>query len=93
MEKNIEDIAEFLLERKKIIALYRFLTNGEKLVQARMVMVNVLLMNVVYPNNIILDTNSLGGGVLAEVLKKFEDQGICLALIHNNYYGLLKNCN
>nr|WP_289513686.1 hypothetical protein [Wolbachia pipientis] len=28
--KDIEDIVEFFLERKKIVALYKFLTNGEK---------------------------------------------------------------
>ncbi len=63
--KEIEDIIEFLLERKKIVALYKFLTNGEKLVQAGMAMVNMLLVNGVDPNDIVLDTNSLGGGIAA----------------------------
>ncbi|QMV46160.1 hypothetical protein HC358_03695 [Wolbachia pipientis] len=59
--KDIENIVAFLLERKKIVALYEFLTNGEKLVQAGMAMVNMLLVKGVRPNDIILDTNSLGG--------------------------------
>lgn len=89
--KDIEDIVEFLLERKKIVALYEFLTNGEKLVQAGMAMVNKLLMDGIHPDNIILDTNSLGGGVAAEVLKRFEKQGIYLTLIHSNSYSSLKD--
>ncbi|WP_341812026.1 hypothetical protein [Wolbachia endosymbiont (group A) of Conops quadrifasciatus] len=88
--KDIEDIVEFLLERKKIVALYNFLTNGEKLVQAGMAMVNMLLVQGVHPNDIILDTNSLGGGVAAEVLKRFQKQGIYLTLIHSNSYSSLK---
>lgn len=91
LEKDIEDIIEFLLERKKIVALYEFLTNGEKLVQAGMAMVNMLLVKGVHPNNIILDTNSLGGGIAAEVLKRFEKQGIYLTLIHSNSYSSLKD--
>lgn len=71
--KDIEDIIKFLLEREKIVALCKFLTNGEKLVQAGMAMVNKLLMDGIHPDNIILDTNSLGGGVAAEVLKRFKD--------------------
>uniref|UniRef100_A0A1A9VJU8 Uncharacterized protein n=1 Tax=Glossina austeni TaxID=7395 RepID=A0A1A9VJU8_GLOAU len=67
--KDIEDIIEFLWQRKKFVALYNFLTNGEKLVQAGMAMVNMLLVKGINPNNIVLDTNSLGGGVAAEVLK------------------------
>lgn len=89
--KDIEDIVEFLLERKKIVALYEFLTNGEKLVQAGMAMVNMLLVKGVRPNDIILDTNSLGGGIAAEVLKRFEKQGIYLTLIHSNSYSSLKD--
>ncbi|WP_265036968.1 fungal specific transcription factor domain-containing protein [Wolbachia endosymbiont (group A) of Anomoia purmunda] len=89
--KDIEDIVEFLLERKKIVALYEFLTNGEKLVQAGMAMVNMLLVKGVHPNDIILDTNSLGGGIAAEVLKRFEKQGIYLTLIHSNSYSSLKD--
>ncbi|WP_017532100.1 hypothetical protein [Wolbachia endosymbiont of Diaphorina citri] len=89
--KDVEDIVEFLLERKKIVALYKFLTNGEKLVQAGMAMVNTLLVKGVHPNNIILDTNSLGGGIAAEVLKRFEKQGIYLTLIHSNSYSSLKD--
>ncbi|MCP9263062.1 Propionyl-CoA carboxylase beta chain, mitochondrial [Dirofilaria immitis] len=38
-----------------------------------------------------MHANSLEGGVVAEVSKKFEDQRICLALIRNNYYGTLIN--
>ncbi|XP_029675928.1 uncharacterized protein LOC115243249 [Formica exsecta] len=71
--KDIEDIVEFFLERKKIVALYEFLTNGEKLVQDGMAMVNMLLVKGVRPNDIILDTNSLGGGIAAEVLKRKGD--------------------
>ncbi|WP_246209746.1 hypothetical protein, partial [Wolbachia endosymbiont of Atemnus politus] len=89
--KDIEDIVEFLLERKKIVALYNFLTNGEELVQAGMAMVNMLLVKGIHPNNIVLDTNSLGGGIAAEVLKRFEDQGIHLTLIHSNSYSSLKD--
>ncbi|WP_374698377.1 hypothetical protein [Wolbachia endosymbiont (group B) of Limnophora tigrina] len=89
--KDIEDIVEFLLERKKIVALYGFLTNGEKLVQAGMAMVDMLLIQGVHPNDIILDTNSLGGGIAAEVLKRFEKQGIHLTLIHSNSYSSLKD--
>ncbi|XP_011860593.1 PREDICTED: uncharacterized protein LOC105557843 [Vollenhovia emeryi] len=89
--KDIEDIVEFLLERKKIVALYEFLTNGEKLVQAGMAMVNMLLVKGVHPNDIILDTNSLGGGIAAEVLRRFEKQGIYLTLIHSNSYSSLKD--
>lgn len=91
LEKDIEDIIEFLLERKKIIALYKFLTNGEKLVQAGMAMVNMLLVKGVHPNDIILDTNSLGGGIAAEVLRRFEKQGVYLTLIHSNSYSSLKD--
>jgi len=91
LEKDIEDIIEFLLERKKIVALYNFLTNGEELVQAGMAMVNKLLIDGIHPNNIVLDTNSLGGGVAAEVLKRFEDQGIHLTLIHSNSFSSLKD--
>ncbi|WP_255359849.1 hypothetical protein [Wolbachia endosymbiont of Laodelphax striatellus] len=91
LEKDMKDIIEFLLERKKIVALYNFLTNGEKLVQAGMAMVNTLLVKGVHPNNIILDTNSLGGGIAAEVLKRFEKQGIYLTLIHSNSYSSLKD--
>ncbi|WP_375316313.1 hypothetical protein [Wolbachia endosymbiont (group A) of Colletes cunicularius] len=89
--KDIEDIIKFLLEREKIVALYKFLTNGEKLVQAGMAMVNMLLVKGIHPDNIILDTNSLGGGVAAEVLKRFEKQGIYLTLIHSNSYSSLKD--
>ncbi len=89
--KDIEDIIEFFLKREKVVALYKFLTNGEKLVQAGMAMVNMLLVNGIDPNDIVLDTNSLGGGVAAEVLKRFEDQGIHLTLIHNNSYSSLKD--
>nr|WP_265033377.1 hypothetical protein [Wolbachia endosymbiont (group A) of Sicus ferrugineus] len=39
----------------------------------------------------VLDTNSLGGGVAAEVLKRFEKQGIYLTLIHSNSYSSLKD--
>ncbi|WCR59368.1 MAG: hypothetical protein PG978_000804 [Wolbachia endosymbiont of Ctenocephalides felis wCfeF] len=91
LEKDIEDIIEFLLERKKIVALYNFLTNGEELVQAGMAMVNRLLIDGIHPSNIVLDTNSLGGGVAAEVLKRFEDQGIYLTLIHSNSFSSLKD--
>ncbi|WP_425386039.1 alpha/beta hydrolase family protein [Wolbachia endosymbiont (group A) of Barypeithes pellucidus] len=91
LEKDIEDIIEFLLERKKVVALCKFLTNGEKLVQAGMAMVNMLLVKGVRPNDIILDTNSLGGGIAAEVLKRFEKQGIYLTLIHSNSYSSLKD--
>ena len=92
LEKDIiEDIIEFLLERKKIVALYNFLTNGEELVQAGMAMVNKLLIDGIRPDNIVLDTNSLGGGVAAEVLKRFEDQGIHLTLIHSNSFSSLKD--
>ncbi len=89
--KDIEDIIEFFLERKKVVALYNFLTNGEKLVQAGMAMVDMLLIQGVHPNDIILDTNSLGGGIAAEVLKRFEKQGIYLTLIHSNSYSSLKD--
>lgn len=89
--KDIEDIVEFFLERKKIVALYEFLTNGEKLVQAGMAMVNMVLVKGVHPNDIILDTNSLGGGIAAEVLKRVEKQGIYLTLIHSNSYSSLKD--
>ncbi|MDR3131832.1 MAG: hypothetical protein LBU02_01915 [Rickettsiales bacterium] len=91
LEKDIEDIIEFLLERKKIVALYNFLTNGEELVQAGMAMVNKLLIDGIRPDNIVLDTNSLGGGVAAEVMKRFEDQGIHLTLIHSNSFSSLKD--
>ncbi|MFP3024213.1 hypothetical protein [Wolbachia endosymbiont (group A) of Pogonocherus hispidulus] len=89
--KDIEEIIEFFLKRGKVLALYKFLTNGEKLVQAGMAMVNMLLMDGIHPDNIILDTNSLGGGVAAEVLKRLEDQGIHLTLIHSNSYSSLKD--
>ncbi|MDR2547997.1 MAG: hypothetical protein LBC34_00595 [Rickettsiales bacterium] len=91
LEKDIEDIIEFLLERKKIVALYNFLTSGEELVQAGMAMVNKLLIDGIHPSNIVLGTNSLGGGVAAEVLKRFEDQGIHLTLIHSNSFSSLKD--
>ncbi|MDM8335530.1 hypothetical protein QUS22_03935 [Wolbachia pipientis] len=46
-----------------------------------MAMLNKLLRGGIHPNNIILDTNSLEGGIAAEVLKRFEDQEIHLTLI------------
>nr|WP_265033273.1 hypothetical protein [Wolbachia endosymbiont (group A) of Sicus ferrugineus] len=52
--KDIEDIIKFLWQRKKFVALYNFLTNGEKLVQAGMAMVNMLLVKGINPNNIVL---------------------------------------
>lgn len=92
-ENDIKDIIEFFLQRKNISSLYKFLTNGEELVQAGMAMVNHLLINGVHPNNIVLDTNSLGGGIAAEVLKRFEDNGIYLTLIHSNSYSTLKGAS
>jgi hypothetical protein len=56
-----------------------------------MAMVNKLLIDGIHPNNIVLDTNSLGGGVAAEVLKRFEDQGTHLTLIHSNSFSSLKD--
>jgi hypothetical protein len=56
-----------------------------------MAMVNKLLIDGINPNNIVLDTNSLGGGIAAEVLKRFEDQGIHLTLIHSNSFSSLKD--
>ncbi|WCR58096.1 MAG: hypothetical protein PG980_000568 [Wolbachia endosymbiont of Ctenocephalides felis wCfeJ] len=91
LEKDIEDIIEFLLEEEKVVALYNFLTNGQDLIQAGVAMVNMLLVHGVDPNNIVLDANSLGGGIAAEVLKRFEDQGIYLTLIHSNSYSSLKD--
>lgn len=79
------------MDRKKIPALFKFLTNGEKLVQAGMAIVNQRLLNGVDPNNIVLDTNSMGGGVAAEVSRRFEAQGIYLTLIHSNSYSSLKD--
>lgn len=92
-ENDIKDIIEFFLQRKNISSLYKFLTNGEELVQAGMAMVNHLLINGVHPNDIVLDTNSLGGGIAAEVLKRFEDNGIYLTLIHSNSYSTLKDAS
>ncbi|WP_179947429.1 hypothetical protein [Wolbachia endosymbiont of Folsomia candida] len=89
--KDIEEILQFFLDRKKIPALFKFLTNGEKLVQAGMAMVNQRLLDGVSPNNIVLDTNSMGGGVATEVLKRFEAQGIYLTLIHSNSYSSLND--
>lgn len=79
------------MQKRNVVALYRLLTNGEELVQAGMVMVNMLLIKGIHPDNIILNTNSLGGGIAAEVLKRFEDQGIHCTLIHSNSYSSLKN--
>lgn len=86
-----EKLFQFFLERKKVLSLFKFLTNGEESVQAGMAIVNKLLMAGIHPNNIILDTNSLGGGVAAEVLKRFEEKGIYLTLIHNNSFSSLKD--
>ncbi|OWZ25425.1 hypothetical protein CCY16_00648 [Wolbachia endosymbiont of Wuchereria bancrofti] len=33
----------------------------------------------------------MGGRIAAEVLKRFEDHGIHLTLIHSNSYSLLKD--
>nr|WP_168464707.1 hypothetical protein [Wolbachia endosymbiont of Ctenocephalides felis wCfeT] len=91
--EDIKDIVNFLLKGDKVLALYKFLTNGEKLVQAGMAMVNKLLLEGVHPNDIILDTNSLGGGIAAEVLKRFAELGIYLTLIHSNSYCTLKDAS
>lgn len=56
-----------------------------------MAIVNKLLVAGIHPNDIILDTNSLVGGVAAEVLKRFEEKGIYLTLIHNNSFTSLKD--
>lgn len=88
--EGIDDLMQFFLEREKVLALFSFLTGGEELVQAGMAMVNKLLMDGIHPNNIILDTNSLGGGIAAEVLKRFEGKGIYLTFIHSNSYRSLK---
>ncbi|WCR54196.1 MAG: hypothetical protein PG981_001218 [Wolbachia endosymbiont of Ctenocephalides orientis wCori] len=56
-------------------------------------MVNHLLINGVHPNDIVLDTNSLGGGIAAEVLKIFEDNGIYLTLINSNSCATLKGAS
>ncbi|WP_341807862.1 hypothetical protein [Wolbachia endosymbiont (group E) of Neria commutata] len=56
-----------------------------------MAMVDMLLLAGNHPNNIVLDTNSMGGGIATEVLKRFEEQGIYLTLIHSNSYSSLKD--
>ncbi|MCA4775440.1 hypothetical protein IHO40_05170 [Wolbachia endosymbiont of Mansonella ozzardi] len=58
------------MERKKTVALYNFLTSGKELVQTGIAMVNKLLIDDVNPNNIVLDTNSLGGGIESGSSKK-----------------------
>jgi hypothetical protein len=90
-DKNIEEILQFFLKKKNILALYHFLTNGEELVQAGMVMVNMLLLDGVHPNDIVLDTNSLGGGIATEVLRRFEEKKIFLTLINSNSFSSLSN--
>ncbi|MBD0391602.1 hypothetical protein IC220_03940 [Wolbachia endosymbiont of Pentalonia nigronervosa] len=89
--KDKEELIQYFLERKKVLSLFKFLTSGEESVQAGMAIVNKLLVSGIHPNDIILDTNSLGGGVAAEVLKRFEEKGIYLTLIHNNSFTSLKD--
>ncbi len=56
-----------------------------------MVIVTDLLEKGVNPNDIILMGNSLGGGIAAEVLKKFEEENIYFTLIHSNSYDSWRN--
>ncbi|AAW71099.1 hypothetical protein EJB10_05095 [Wolbachia endosymbiont of Brugia malayi] len=51
----------------------------------------MLPVNEIHLNNIVLDINSIGARIAAEVLKRFEDHGIHLTLIHSNSYSLLKD--
>jgi len=51
-----------------------------------MAIVTDLLEKGIHPDDIILMGNSLGGGIAAEVLKKFEEENIFFTLIHSNSY-------
>ncbi|MDR3132002.1 MAG: hypothetical protein LBU02_02840 [Rickettsiales bacterium] len=64
----------------------KFATEGRDPIKAGMAIVTDLLEKGVHPDDIILMGNSLGGGVAAEVLKKFEEENIFFTLIHSNSY-------
>lgn len=85
-----KNVIKFFMKKINILAIFKFVTNGEELIQAGVAMVNMLLLKGVHPNDIILDTNSLGGGIAAEVMSRFEKQGIFLMLIHSNSYTSFK---
>lgn len=64
----------------------KFVTKGKDPIKAGMAMVTDLLEKGVHPDDIILMGNSLGGGIAAEVLKKFEEENIFFTFIHSNSY-------
>lgn len=64
----------------------KFATEGRDPIKAGMAIVTDLLEKGVHPDDIILMGNSLGGGIAAEVLKKFEEESIFFTLIHSNSY-------
>ncbi|MDD9331279.1 MAG: hypothetical protein PV340_01230 [Wolbachia sp.] len=43
---------QLFLIRKKILALFKFMTNSKKLAQAGMAMVNMLLLKGIHPDDI-----------------------------------------
>ena len=57
-------------------SVIKFATEGRDLIKAGMAIVTDLLEKSVHPNDIILMGNSLGGGIAAEVLKKFEEENV-----------------
>ncbi|XCA36455.1 MAG: hypothetical protein ABOJ95_001529 [Wolbachia endosymbiont of Armadillidium vulgare] len=67
-------------------SLTKFVTKGKDPIKAGMAMVTGLLEKGVHPDDIILMGNSLGGGIAAEVLKKFEEENIFFTFIHSNSY-------
>ncbi len=74
-------------------SIIKFVTKGEDPIRAGMAMVTDLLEKGVYPDDIILMGNSLGGGIAAEVLKKFEEENIFFTFIHSNSYDSLVNAS
>ncbi|XGA08914.1 MAG: hypothetical protein U0X86_001262 [Wolbachia endosymbiont of Xenopsylla cheopis] len=65
----------------------KFATRGKDPVKAGMAKVIDLLEKGVRPDDIILMGNSLGGGIAAEILQKFEEANIHFTLIHSNSYS------
>ncbi|WP_253302169.1 hypothetical protein [Wolbachia endosymbiont of Psylliodes chrysocephala] len=74
-----------------ITSLIKFATKGKDPVKAGVAIAIDLLEKGVHPDNIILMGNSLGGGIAAEVLEKFEEEKIYFTFIHSNSYDSWKN--
>ncbi|GHM58673.1 MAG: hypothetical protein sL5_07680 [Candidatus Mesenet longicola] len=73
------------------VPLLKFATRGNDPVKTGMAKVIDLLEKGVRPDDIILMGNSLGGGIAAEVLKKFEEENVYFTFIHSNSYDSWKD--